>query len=382
MPTIAASNQPAPSRIANLLTRAYETSVHVSRVERIEPWFVARCFLTADLADVPDTVIVKWLRNNPGDVRTDPGQLATERSALEFVTGLDAGLAPRVVAADFARENPGAGVLVMEDLHPREPLRAFLLRYGIEPAGERLRHFGRALARLHAASVGHAAGYYASRPWADPQAGIRSTLGRWQDGIRHLEEAGAPMPAAAVAELADVVGALSEPGPFLAFSSGDPGVNNYLVRGDGDGRIIDFESAGFRHALFDLVNDLYVPGSMWLTVANPVETGVEAAYRETLAEAVPEVTDDRRYGWLVSGAAVVFAGMRLVALPRLDARGPSHPSRLQRVNTLRAAADTAEQHACLPQLTGWLRRAIAVLCRRWPDAVVDPAAFAPYTTMP
>ena len=40
---------------------------------------------------------------------------------------------------------------------------------------------------------------------------------------------------------------LHEPGPFLAFTNGDAGANNYLVDGT-DGRFIDFEFAGFRHA--------------------------------------------------------------------------------------------------------------------------------------
>lgn len=372
--------EPLDALVAARLSATFETSVRVSRIERIEPWSVVRCFLEADTAEVPGTVVVKWLRDTPGDVRTRPEQLATERSALEFVAGLDPALAPRLLAADTAPADPSSGFLVLEDLTPREPLRAFLLRHGVEPAAERLRDFGRALARLHAASVGRAAEYYAARPGVDPRAGIQSSLGLWQDGVRLLEDAGAPMPTAAAAELADVVRELSDPGPFFAFSSGDPGVNNYLVDGVRDGRIIDFESAGFRHALSDLVNDLYLPGSMWITVADPIETGVEAAYRETLAEVVPEVTDDRTYGRVVSGAAVIFACERLAALPRLDARAPGDPSRLQRVLTLDAAAHTAERHDALPHARGWARSTAEVLRRRWPDADVDPAGIAPYTT--
>lgn len=384
MPNLAESNQPSGSRVAELLSRTFEIDVQLSRTHRIEPWSVARCYLESDSTDVPDTAIVKWLRTSPEDVRTKPAQLATERSALEFVAELDATLAPRLLAADLAPADPGAGFLVLEDLDPREPLRQVLLDHGLEAAGERLRGFGRALGRLHAASVGRSEEYYAIRKGIDPKAGIELSLGRWRDGVRQLEEAGAAMPSAAAAELADVVRELSDPGPFFVLSSGDPGVNNYLVDAlvdDADGRLIDFEAAGFRHALFDLVNDLYLPGSMWITVADPIETGVEAAYRDTLAEAVPEVTDDRRFGTTVAGAGIVFAALRLLALPRLDARGPGHQSRRQRISTLDAAGDTAERHHCLLHLTGWVRTASKTLRRRWPDADLDPAALAPYTSM-
>jgi hypothetical protein len=40
---------------------------------------------------------------------------------------------------------------------------------------------------------------------------------------------------------------------------------------------------------------------MWLTVGDPLSNGVEEAYRNTLAQAVPEVTDDHWFGQAVSG---------------------------------------------------------------------------------
>ena len=147
------------------------------------------------------------------------------------------------------------------------------------------------------------------------------------------------MTTAAMHELAGIVTELASPSAFLAFSNGDPGVNNYLVGAHGDGRLIDFEFAGFRHAICDLVADLYVPGPMWLTVGDPLSNGVEEAYRDTLAQAVPEVTDD-----------------------------------------LEAAADAAGRRHCLPQLTAWARAAAENLRRRWPDADIDLKTLEDYTT--
>ena len=42
-----------------------------------------------------------------------------------------------------------------------------------------------------------------------------------------------------------------EPGPFLAFTHGDPAPTNNHVAGD-EVRLLDFEYGGFRHALYDI----------------------------------------------------------------------------------------------------------------------------------
>ncbi len=61
-------------------------------------------------------------------------------------------------------------------------------------------------------------------------------------------------------DVADLRVALSDPGPFLAFSTGDPGANNFMFDGS-DGRLFDFEFAGYRNALAD-ASVLHVPGPM------------------------------------------------------------------------------------------------------------------------
>jgi Ser/Thr protein kinase RdoA (MazF antagonist) len=80
-----------------------------------------------------------------------------------------------------------------------------------------------------------------------------------------------------------VIASLAEPGPFRALSNGDAEANNFLVDG-ADGRIIDWEFAGYRHALTD-VACLYVPGPGWITVSDPIASGLEAEYRHALTQA-------------------------------------------------------------------------------------------------
>ena len=374
---------PASARIETLLSALHGTSVRVRAVDRLEPWSVLRCHLTAQAPGVPASVVVKWLRDNPEDIRRDPAQLHTEQAALEFVAELDPALAPRLLAAGTAATDPRDRILVLEDLAPREPLREALLRESPERSAGLLASFARALGRLHAVSVGQADAYYSRRSRLGPvdrRADLERFLSDWRAGAQRMADAGVVMTTGAAHELAGIVTELASPSAFLAFSSGDPGVNNYLVDAHGDGRLIDFESAGFRHAICDLINDLYVPGPMWLTVGDPLSNGVEEAYRRTVAQTVPEVTDDRWFGHAVSGAGFIFAAGRLRRLARLDARPPGDHSRLNRVAALEAAAGTAQRHHCLPHLTAWARTAAENLRRRWPDTDIDRTTLQDYTT--
>jgi Phosphotransferase enzyme family len=376
------SRVPAGARIEALLSALYATSVRVRAVDRLEPLSVARCHLTAQSADVPASVVVKWLRDDPDDIRSDPAQLHTEQAALEFVAELDPALTPRLLAAGTVSTDSRDRILILEDLAPREPLREALLREGPERSARMLASFARALGRLHAVSAGQADAYYSRRSRLGPvdrRADIEHFFRDWRAGAQRMADAGVVMTTAAAYEVADIVTELARPSAFLAFSSGDPGVNNYLTDAHGDGRLIDFESAGFRHAICDLINDLYIPGPMWLTVGDPLSNGVEEAYRNTLAQTVPEVTDNHWFGQAVSGAGFVFAAGRLRRLARLDARPSGDHSRLNRIAALEAAADTAERHHCLPHLTAWARTAAEDLRRRWPDADIDLKTLPDYT---
>ena len=369
-------------RVAQVLSRVFGSEVRVIEAERLGAWAVARCRLAGEGPGLPTSVIVKWLRGDGTDQRRNPAQLHTECAALGFLADVDATLAPRLLAADLPSDDPGGGFLVLEDLGALEPLREVVLRDGAQLSRPRLADYAAAFGRLHAVTRGRTRIYYERRARLgpiDPGADVAHVLGQWRDGVRHTAHIGAAMDATAERELAGVVAAVSEPGPFLAFSNGDCGLNNFLVAPEGGGRVIDFEAAGFRHVVADVVGDFYLPGPMWLTLDDPVRNGMEAAYRKALAEAVPESTDDRVYGEAVAGGALLYALRRLATLPTMDARPVGDHSRLHRVATLEAAAGTAELRRSLPGLAGWARTAAALLRRRWPDADVDLAALGAYT---
>jgi hypothetical protein len=370
---------PARSEVEALLTESFGTAVSIAHVQHLAPWSVARCELVVpDSGRVarPGSVIVKWLRANPHDFRTDPAQVCTERAALEFLAELGVDLAPRLLASDLASR-----ILVLEDLSPRVPLYDQIRKYGEAGAQTGLRAFARAMGQLHAATAGHSETYYARRRSygpVDPQLERLRFIGRrWLDTRSWLEALGATMPSGAERELARAHALLAQPGPFLAFSNGDAGSNNFLVDG-AEGRFTDFEFAGFRHALTDAAS-LAVPGPMWITVGDPAATGLEDAYRAALASGVPQATDDRTFGFGLAACCHLMALERLGGCHRIDARPAGDGSRVQRVFTLELAARTAERHGCLPHLTGWVRDVARRLRKRWPDADLELADHPAYT---
>jgi hypothetical protein len=364
--------RPTAAAIEQLLNDAFGPAEVVGwRV--LEPWSVLR---VERAAGPPSTVIVKWLRDHPAGFRTDPAQQLTEYVALQFLADLGLHLAPRVLGADLP-----ASVLILEDLAPRAPLAALLASHPHGAAAAAgLLEFAAATGDLHAATAGHDERYYRRRLQqgpVDPAVERLRFLTAWPDVGALAESLQVALTVGVEGDIARAFLELNEPGPFLVLSNGDAGANNFLVANGAQGKLIDFEFAGFCHALCDIAC-LYVPGPMWITVADPATDGTEDAYRAAVSDAIPEVTDDRRYGMGVSSAALGYALLRLSRLDLLDGRPPGEQSRLQMVATLEAAAATAARFGVHPHLAGWARHAADRLRRRWPDTDIDLTTMTSY----
>lgn len=384
-------------------SRTLVTVINVVEWTRLEPWRVAR-----GRTDRDEAVIIKWMGPHAAKTHSEEWRLRTEVAALRFLSeDLGARLAPRVLAEDLA-----GGRIILEDLAPRTALDELLRRDGAGAHGVRLAAFARARGELGALTAGHAPVYYRRRAALGPVDPAADRLGRvarlWERGVPRAEALGVPISGEVERELALAVAELTDPGPFLVLSNGDPEANNVLVHAGGpaDARLIDFEFAGFTHALHDAVC-FHVPGPAWLWVSTaarspgleappvstpspraaalPAEPGdasfpdVGDLYRRALADGVPEAEDERRYGLGLAAACVAYALSRLTRLPVIDARPPGDDSRTQLVATLEAAAHTADVHRALPALAGWCRRLAGAVRRRWPDADIDVTALAPYT---
>lgn len=366
-------------RAESLLSERLGSAVSVSSFERSGVvvdggppllWSVARCALAGTGRGGPETVVVKWLRTDPRSFRVDPRQMLTERAALGFLDELGLEMAPHLITADAA-----TSVLILEDLHPRRPLYDLLAGEESEEARLGLAAFATALGELGAATVGHAAAYYRRRRSLGPVSADRDregeTVQRWIATRAAADAVGVPVPTGAQREMARVLRLMLHPGPFLAFSNGDPGENNFLVLGS-DGRTIDFEFAGYRHALLDGAS-LHHAGPRWIAMPDPVESGLETLYRSALGRAVVEVQDDRVFGEGMTAAVIVRALERIAGagsdrIAKVDGRPAGDGSRPQLITTLEQAARAAGHHRAFPHLAGWCRELAARLRARWPDA--------------
>jgi hypothetical protein len=371
---------PAPTidALEDLLSTALGRRIGIERAERIAPWSVQRCWLRADGDDAtaPRSVIVKWLREDPNNWRTDLSQVATEQSALAFLAEIGFRQAPRLIAADHAQ-----GVLILEDARPRTTLADQLRRHPLGSLAEQRRAFARVMGELGAVTAGKAAVYEQRRALFgafDPSAVRANVLGpEWPRVESMLESGVVSMPVQVRHELAAVVDALTEPGPFLAFSNGDPELNNFLVAGS-DGKLIDFEFAGFGHALI-CARWINVPGPAWITIADPIAGELENTYRGALSGGLAQAQDDHLFGFGLTAVSLAFALERFNRFETLDARPHGDASRVQMLSTFQSAVAVAHRYRSLPDLAGWAERVAAWLRRRWPDANVDLARFPPYT---
>lgn len=367
----------APSRtqLESLLTRALGRPTRIGFVESLPPWAVARCH-NEPAPGAPPTVIAKWLRDHPTGLRTDPRQIYTEQAAYAFLAEIGFPNACRMIAADHA-----AGVLILEDLAPRVPLADRLRSDGAFAVRPELIAFAQTLGELGAATAGRERAYDRLRRQAGPLGGPAGHLAEldsaWPAARRRLEGLGLTMGDAAERDHEAVVTALADPGPFRAFSNGDPHPNNFLV-GEGGGRLIDFEAAGFVHAGASAVW-IHAPDPAWVTASQVMASELESAFRAALAIGVPEAEDDRRFGFGLAACCLAWALTRLARFDTLDGREAGDRSRLQMVATLELAVAAAKRHRALPALAGWAERVAAWLRRRWPDADIDVAGFPAFT---
>jgi hypothetical protein len=364
---------PSSAPTADQLQALLGGSARIGDLEHLAPWSVLRCRLQPSTGRPAESVIVKWLRG--GDLRIDPRQMATERAALEFLAQIGFSQAPRLIAADAA-----TSVLVLQDLAPRMPLSDLLRRQGLPDSIPGLRAFAQVIGQLNAATAGRSALYDQIREGygpCDPLAGwTGGTSPRWPNTLALLASLGLAVSAAVERDLADVAGALLNPGPFLAFSNGDCEANNVLVEGE-DAVLIDFEFAAYRHALLCAVW-MHVPGPAWITVTDPISLELEEEYRRALCAGIPEAQDDRLFGFGLTAASLAAACDRLNRFPELDARPSGHASRVQMVSTLEAAAGVARRWRALPALAEWTEQAAQWLRRRWTDADVDLSLYGAY----
>ncbi len=176
----------------------------------------------------------------------------------------------------------------------------------------------------------------------------------------------------------DLVRALYDavnPGPFLAYSTGDPCPGNFLFRGDESVCVVDVEYGAHRHALVDGAYTRVGFPTCWCVGGVPasVRAAAEKAYREQLTRGVPEAADDDAYNAARSACAVMVVGHVLgTALPRALGGDPDQLRVLTSLETLAEMCGGNQQRATIAELSSMVA---ATLRRKWGRRERDLALF-------
>lgn len=275
---------------------------------------VLRCRVTEAPAGAPSTVMVKYVPGSAGDGRLG---LMNEWAALAFLArlGLDPPVSPTFYGGDVHE-----GVLVLEDLGDGANLADALLGSDAAAAEAALISLARSLGRMQAAGIERAGEHLELRAALGPAGGEAIIESSALPARFHAALGAAGL---AVGEAADdveaVIRRVSDPGPFLALVHGDACPSNERLV-DGRTVLLDFATAGFRHALLDGVCGRVPFPTCWCARRLPAHVAplMEAAYRSELIRACTAAKDDGAFAseamtatayWLIETTTVAVGSM-------------------------------------------------------------------------
>ena len=382
--------------VETMLSVRFSTRVRVAGVEDFPYSQVSRCALEAAGSMVPPTVIVRVLRDHTA--RSHPARLHNEQAALEFLNSIGSALAPRFIAGDAT-----AGILITEDLGPHPSLLDLLLGDDREAARRGFYAFARSLGTLHAQTIGYASVYDDHRtrrgpyvPTVEHPAGHPPVVESWRQVRDAVAQLGLPEPRGVDGDVEEIARILDTPGPYLAFSNGDPSPVNCSVA-HGTVRFFDFEEAVFHHALLDAIILRYpypTGGPVW-RLPPEIADSIEPAYRDELARACPIALDDASYQSGMAAASAAWTVVRMVRLVKVET-GPDRDSwlllppgwfgapptrsrRRQLVAIIETCIASARRADTLPALAAWCDRTVSALRTRWPEATEAIPLYPAFT---
>ncbi len=325
------------AKVERALSDTWGGEVRLSLLANFEEHsHVARLTVAQAPTSTPSTVILKRWRVE-GEERYDPGfstiGLHNDWASMEFLANVmdDESLGPRIYV-----ENMDEGFIVMEDLTGQDSLAQALQNGNSAEAAQALIMYGRLLGRLHGETAGQFGIYVELRKRlkTDYHFQPENYFEIFEGIVAALKESGCDVPPAPLRDIQVAADLLSQPGDFTAFTHGDPVFSN-IINHQGHWRLIDFEAARLRHALYEgayirmlfptsgLLYVQRIPESIWRQA--------EAAYRATLSEFLPAAKDTSRYGSATTAACAFwilsFCGNWL----ERAMGGESDPSRLSHI---------------------------------------------------
>ena len=362
-----------PPSVVAAVQRLLDHAVDPAAVERLE----GRSTVVAVRRPDGSEVVIKWSAWHQ--------VLFAEWTALALIgdLGLDPPLAPRLLGGDV-----DAAVIVMERL-PRGPsLAGLLLGTDREAAKRGLVAVGRALGRLHSATIGRSAEYEVRRAALGPTKSVRYHVVRRLPELlarvdRWIEQGSFLRPKGLDDDLQRVRQAMIRPGPFLAVVHGDACPDNNRIYGD-TAVLLDFQVAAIDHCLLDGAYFTVPFPTCWCVGQLDGSVGQAAtdAYRQELAAGLPQVNDDNF--WMSSLAEATACWFLLRGIPGLrpalaaDELWGTATMAQRLIQRSSCFAILARQASVLPALADLAEQLSEAVRGRWPALGPTPAypAFA------
>jgi hypothetical protein len=219
---------------------------------------------------------------------------------------------------------------------------------------------GRTLVSLLAATVDPAGGAHIRSTEAD------KLTESWPEVIRWSERLGAVAPKGLDEVVAAIVDRYRHP-PVVAWTQGDPAPSNVLFN-ETAARLVDFEYAGYRHALHDLVQ-WWVRIPLRYDWCARLEQVVGNGLIERRVYPSLEAFDEDHVAMAAYAALYMFTWLPIErALEEELSWAPGFDARCALLSTSNRLA--ARVRSTWPALATWSERVFTALSRRWPERKV------------
>ncbi len=249
--------------------------------------------------------------------------------------------------------------------------------------------FGQTLGRLHSATHGRQSDYARIRRSIGPaeehvnfdlSGRVRAQMDTILTFCRDWKVDVHDRLLAEISDVIRVIGDVEESRSWLTYTHLDLNPNNLIRTPEGNVRIIDFDSAAYRHALLDGVWCRMCFPTHWPTYALPpaLLAGVETAYRLELSHAFlgAAVDDDNCFQAAVTDACAFWTLIRLSWVAEVAFEASPKPERVshlrrQLIVALDRLVGTAEESGLRPGLRTMAEAMLAFIQDRWGDKASD-----------
>jgi hypothetical protein len=388
------------------LSNAFKSPVRLVVNEKFDSHnLVLRCKLITALDNAPSSIFLKQmavdaaLELSPSPLDLFLNELANLRFFDDLRDQFDFG--PRLYCC-----HRGAGFLIIEDLGDHQTLREILQGNDSRVALDALVKFARYLGKVQVATIGKESAF---RTLQVDAAGSSLPIVANQNIRNAIRELEACLDALRIKPPVGFNRAISklqvaihnECSPFRTWIHCDLRPLNVVYLESTQVQLLDYEFAGFGHALLDAVSVRMAFPPPPVPVINSGQTvppsvlhRFEAAYRSELILGIPEATDDACFHDALVQACAHWALIKLLSMWQIYlkerlAQGESYDSqddiaqhkaayarfRQQGVAYLQRFVETAEEFEQLPTIRVAAQMVIAALLKVWPE--IRPLPYFP-----